>query len=47
MKATTGCGVVIATYIEQLFAKRPPRNVQDIREVILEEPAVDAFGRVS
>ena len=29
-------GVVIATYMEQLYAKRPPRTVQDIRDITLE-----------
>jgi Cu(I)/Ag(I) efflux system membrane protein CusA/SilA len=29
-------GVVIATYMEQLFARRPLRNVQDIREATVE-----------
>ncbi len=29
-------GVVIATYMEQLFAKRPMRSVQDIREATVE-----------
>lgn len=29
-------GVVIATYMEQLFARRPLRTVQDIREVTVE-----------
>lgn len=29
-------GVVIATYIEQLLEKKPPRTVQDVRDVVLE-----------
>jgi copper/silver efflux system protein len=29
-------GVVIATYIEQLIAKRRPRTVQDIRDIVME-----------
>jgi Cu(I)/Ag(I) efflux system membrane protein CusA/SilA len=29
-------GVVIATYMEQLFARRPLRNIQDIREATVE-----------
>ncbi|MBL9080578.1 MAG: efflux RND transporter permease subunit [Planctomycetales bacterium] len=29
-------GVVIATYIEQLLAKRPPRSVRDVREAVVE-----------
>jgi Cu(I)/Ag(I) efflux system membrane protein CusA/SilA len=29
-------GVVIATYMEQLFARRPPRSVQDIRQTTVE-----------
>jgi len=28
-------GVVIATYMEQLFEKRPPRSVQEIRDITL------------
>ena len=29
-------GVVIATYMEQLFEKRPPRSVQEIRDITLQ-----------
>jgi Cu(I)/Ag(I) efflux system membrane protein CusA/SilA len=29
-------GVVIATYMEQLFARQPPRSVQDIRDITVE-----------